>query len=60
MASVAMMAAVSEICYISGILLHFENSATFLEFCYKVGTLVFHWLKYGAMFAVYELLARDN
>ena len=60
MATVAITAAVSEICDKTGNLLHFENSATFLEFCYKVGTLVFLSLKYSAMFAVYELLARDN
>ncbi len=60
MATVAAMAAVSEICDKVGILIQNWNSATFLEFCYKVGTLVFPSLKYGAMFAVYELLARDN
>ncbi len=60
MATVAAMAAVSEICDKVGNLIHFWNSATFLEFCDKVGILVFHWLRYSAMFAVYELLARDN
>ena len=49
-----------EFCYKTGILRQSRNSATFLEFCDKVGILVFHWLRYSAMFAVYELLAPDN
>ena len=60
MAMVAITAAVSEICDKVGNLIQNWNSDTFLEFCYKVGILVFHWLRYSAMFAVYELLARDN